>query len=156
MDANDFATICTNPFPLFLFDKLIYSKLLNVFQVIDHAHGIFGPVTLVYSFYPEAWKFITFKTVFKCSSLSFLTILYQTQRAGFGLKLIVPITTRADIFIPDISVTQAAIHPAGSNLRGFDRLRGVGSLRVHDRSNSDWLPLPSTTSSNLPKGLSTR
>jgi len=131
MYTNYFATIRANPFTLFLCNKLSYPKSINGFQIIDHTHGVFGPVTLVDPFYQVTWKYGAFKTKLESACFSYLTILDMAVRTGFGLKIIVPIATRADIFIPDKGVTETAIHPAGSNLARLDRLGWDGFIRLH-------------------------
>ncbi len=131
MYTNYFATIRANPFTLFLCNKFSYPKSINGFQIFDHTHGIFGPVALVDPFYQETWKKAAFKTIFESACLPYLTILDMAVRTGFGLKIIIPMTTRADIFIPDIGVTETAIHPAGSNLARLDRLRWDGFISLH-------------------------
>jgi hypothetical protein len=144
MHTNYFATIWANPFTLFLGNKFSYPKSINIFQIIDHTHGVPGPVTLVDSFYQETWKKAAFKTIFESAGLPYLTILDMALRTGPGFEIVFPIATRTDIFIPDIGVTETAIHPAGGNLPGLDRSRWVGFISLHYRSFYDIKgPLPS-------------
>jgi hypothetical protein len=131
MYTNYFATIRANPFNLFLCNKFSYPKSINGFQIIDHTHGVPGPVPLVDPFYQETWKKTAFKTIFESACLPYLTILDMTLRTGPGLEIVIPIATRTDVFISDIGVTETAIHPAGSNLPRLDRSRWVGFISFH-------------------------
>jgi hypothetical protein len=47
MNTNDFAARGACPPVLFLFDEISYAELLYVIKIVDHAHTVICPVTLV-------------------------------------------------------------------------------------------------------------
>jgi hypothetical protein len=63
MDADQLAASGTGPFFLFTPDKASYARSLDVLEILDHAHAIFGSITLVQIAQPGAGESVTRKTV---------------------------------------------------------------------------------------------
>ena len=93
--------------------------ILDIFKIIDHAHIVFGPVSIVQMFQIVAGIISAFKTKLDSIFLKNSTVLDFTSNTGdgfLGVRFSAAVT-----FIPcsHISHTNAAVHSTGSYKRKF-------------------------------------
>ena len=62
MTADYSITIRASPLLMFFFKEFINAFVSNIFQVLNHAHMVFGSVTLIKGFEPVAGEVLTFIT----------------------------------------------------------------------------------------------
>ena len=94
----------------------------NVFQIIDHAHAIFGSIPLVQMVQPGAGKTIAAETEFGSGVRHLFAVLDPAQGAGFRFEAAVNPAAGAWFLISCVCTAEAAVHSAGSNQSGFNRL----------------------------------
>ena len=59
MNTDNFTTFGTNPFLFFIPNEMSDPKFIYHFEIIDHAHSIFGSVSLIQLFQPGTGETIT-------------------------------------------------------------------------------------------------
>ncbi len=131
MYANDFTAIGASPFFFFMCDKFPDAEFFYIFQIFDHAHGIFASVTFVNVFYQRTGILAAEITKFILPGNSCCAILDATLCTGFCLQIIRPLTTRATVFLSDVGIAQTAIHAAGRYLQRINGFLGYGSFIFH-------------------------
>jgi hypothetical protein len=112
------------------------AELLYALEIVDHAHGVFGPVPVVQVVQCGARKAVTGMAMLVSPFFQFPAILDLARDAGFRLEAVVTATTRACVLFPAIGTTEAAVHSTGSDkccgYRAYLYRAHVG----HDRASS--------------------
>jgi hypothetical protein len=75
VNTDYLAALGTGPPFLFVLSEMPYAELPDVFQIVDHAHGILGSVALIQMVQPGAGKAVTTKTVLDFGVCHLLTAL---------------------------------------------------------------------------------
>lgn len=122
MHAEHLAALRTGPAHLFAAEEVLYAVLLDVLQVVHHAHPVLGPVTSIQTIQPVARKPVAFETVSGGARLSVLTTLDAAMDAGLCFAAVSAAATGAWIQVSCIGAAEAAVHPAGSDQRRADRI----------------------------------
>ena len=119
MNADRCPATWTRPLGLFIPDKTLYSRSAYGLEVLNHAHPIFRPVTLVdvcQQFARKAW---TVAAVTGFASNPALTFLDAASDAGLRLATIVAPATGTRIPSPRVCSAQSAVHTTGRDQRGL-------------------------------------
>jgi len=118
--ADHFTALRAAPFSLFLLEKFFHAGCSDQFEIFDHAHVVFSPVTLIDGFQPlagivlalEAKSHPAFPQQF--TLLSHMSAVFPSRDTARAVCLVKPLLIQ--VFYHElISNAQAAIHPAGSN-----------------------------------------
>ena len=72
-------------FPPFLFvsDKMPYTELPYVIEIVNHAHAVFGSISFIQVIQPVAGKAVTVETEAGFSLTQLFTVLDSAHDAGF-------------------------------------------------------------------------
>jgi hypothetical protein len=120
VDTDGAAAVWASPSDFFVCDKLPNSKFLDVFEVLDHAHVVFGSIPLIQMFHSFAREAAAFKTKFCIPLLQDFTVFDLAPDNADGFVGIFHPATRAGVFVSQISHAGSAVHSAGGDERGFD------------------------------------
>jgi len=101
---------------------MLYPVLLYILKIVDHAHAVFGSITLIQVIEPVARKPATAETVPGFTLPYLLTVLDSACDAGFWFDAVVASATGAGLLISCIRATEATVHSTGSNQRRPDRI----------------------------------
>jgi hypothetical protein len=115
MDANRSTASRTGPSFSFLLQELFHTGVPNTFQVGDHAHAVFGPVSFVQMFQVFAGKIVTSKTKFYFPFLHHFAVFDFASNNGNCFMGIFCPATGTFIFLPQISHANATVHAAGGD-----------------------------------------
>ena len=121
MNTYQLAALRTGPSFLFITHEMLYSVLLDVLKIVDHAHAIFGSIALVQVTELVARKLVTAETVPDFPLPYLLTVLDPACDTGFWFDAVVASATGACLLISCICATEATVHSTGSNQRRSDR-----------------------------------
>jgi hypothetical protein len=83
MNTNYFAALWTSPPFNFVSDEMSYAELPDFFEIVDHAHAIFGSIPLIQMVQPCARKAVTSKAILDFCVHDLLTVLDMACKAGF-------------------------------------------------------------------------
>lgn len=119
MHTNHFTTFRTNPFYLFISSELPDSNLVDHFEIFDHAHSIFGSVSLIQLPQPGARESVTVIRAKSCFSFGYLFAVSDfacgTVFRFLAFPVFVSKTTRTCVFFSNKSPTEAAVHSTWCN-----------------------------------------
>lgn len=115
VDADQIAALWAGPLLLFVSDEASYPIFLNVFEIFDHAHAVFGSVAFIELLEPGAGKLFTADAELRFAALYSFAGFYMTYYACFWFVGIVGPAAGASIFFSRIGHAQPAVHPARSN-----------------------------------------
>lgn len=113
MDAIYF--IAFYPALLFVRQEFFYSMLTDVFQIINHAHLVFGPVALVQLFNPGTGEGVAFKAVLPLIFFQFGTVFNMAVSAAFLFVDVITSAPGAVFLCSNKSHAQRAIHATGGD-----------------------------------------
>ena len=99
-----------------------YAERLDVHEIVNHTHSVFGPITLIQVIQPVAWKPVTAEAVLEFTLPYLLTVFDLACNAGFWFDAVVASTTGACLLISCICTTETTIRSTGSNQRCSDHL----------------------------------
>jgi len=107
----------TGAFPsnIFLFDELSYTGITDIFEVLQHAHAVFGSVSFIQLLQSGAGVDSAGKAIFHFPLLEFIAVSDYTSDAAIRYILIAAPATRTNPFLPQMCVANTAIHAAGSD-----------------------------------------
>jgi hypothetical protein len=88
---------------------------LDVFEIVDHAHAILGPVPLIQMFQPVAWKAVTAKAIFCLSTDHLLAVLDFAGSAGFRFIAVISLAPGTLSALSNECAAEATVHPAGGD-----------------------------------------
>jgi len=75
MNTNQFTAFGTNPFLFFIQNEMSDPEFIYYFKIVDHAHSVFCPISLIQLFQPGTGKFIaTIGTIFDFSFGEFFAV----------------------------------------------------------------------------------
>jgi len=120
MTAYHPTTIRASPLLVFFFKEFIDPLVSDVIQVLNHAHVVFGPVTLIEGFQPAAGEvpaFITEPYKSFPNQVAVPAHEYTVSAARQASCAVFPLETflvQVD-FHRQVADTNSAIHPAGGN-----------------------------------------
>ncbi len=77
------AAFSASPPFFFVFDKMPYAKILDMIEVVDHAHAVLGSIPLIQMLQPGAGEAVTAKAVPDFSVHDLLTFFDSACDAGF-------------------------------------------------------------------------
>lgn len=133
MNTNQPVAFGTGPPLLFVFEETPYAELLHVYEIVDHAHAIPGPVALIQVVQPVARKPVTAEAVPGFTFPYPVTSLDPAGDAGLWLAAVVAPATGACVLIPGMCNTEAAVHATGGNQRRSDLVGCCRFYRCHVR-----------------------
>lgn len=99
-----------------------YPVPLDVLKIVNHAHAIFGSITLIQVIQPVARKPVTAETVLDFTLPYLLTVLDSACDAGFWFDAVVAPAAGACLLISRIRAAEATVHSTGGNQRRSDRI----------------------------------
>jgi len=121
MNTDHLSAPGADPPFFFISDETTYPKLPDVFQIIDHAHDVFGSITLIQMLQPFAGKTVTSEAVTDFPLRYLLTVLDSACDAGCFFDAVVAPTSGAYIDVSYICMAKAAVHSTGSDQRCSNR-----------------------------------
>ena len=113
-------------------DELPYAGLAYILQVFNHAHGVLRSVTLVQVLQPGAGIAFAPEAVPGPTLCDLLTVLDPAPNARNRFVNIIAQAAGAPLFIPDKRVTETAVHPAGGDQPGWNRMCFCRFCLLHD------------------------
>jgi hypothetical protein len=113
------AAFRAGPSDLFICDKFPNPKFPNIFEILDHAHGIFGSIPLIQMLQTGAWELFTLKAKSRFNVLEKFTIFDFASNTRGAFINVSSSTARTFVFLSQISHAKAAVHSAGSNEVSF-------------------------------------
>lgn len=120
MNAYQPAAPGTGPPFFFVFDEMSDAELLYMREIVNHAHAVFGPISLIQVVQPVAREAVATETVPCFTMRYFSAVLDPACDAGFRLDAVVAPAAGACIFISCIRYTEATVHATGGNQRRLD------------------------------------
>lgn len=120
MNADRAAAFRAGPPDLFAGNKLSDPKLSDIFEILEHAHAVTGPVSLIQVLQTRAGKLLTRKAKPWFSILERFAILNPAFHAVARFIDVVPAAAGTFLFVPQIRHTDAAVHSAGSDVGSCD------------------------------------
>jgi hypothetical protein len=132
MNTNYLTALRTGPPFLFISNKMPYTELPYVLEILNHTHTILGSIAFIQMVQPVAGKAVTTEAVLDFTFCYLCTVLDSTRDAGFRFETVVTSTTRAGFLIPYICTTKATVHSAGSDQRCANRICPRRSYLRHD------------------------
>lgn len=115
MNTNGASAFRASPSDFFICSKLPNSKHANVFQILDHAHAVFGSVPFIQMFQTSTREPLTLKAKSRFGTLQAFTIFDFAVDAGGGFTSVTPAAARTFIFISQICHADGTVHSAGGN-----------------------------------------
>jgi hypothetical protein len=92
------AAFRAGPSDLFICDKLSDPQFFNIFEIFDHAHGIFGSIPLIQMLQTGAWELFTLKAKSRFHVLKVFAIFDFAPNARDGFIDVISSTAGAFIF----------------------------------------------------------
>jgi len=83
MNTNDLTTLGTGPLFFFVSNKLSYTGLLYIVEIVNHTHTILRPIALIQVVQPVAGKAVTAKAVLEFLFHHLFAVLDSTPDAGY-------------------------------------------------------------------------
>ena len=120
MDADGAAAIRASPTGFFVCHKLPNAEPLDVFEILDGAHVVSGPIPFIHMFHLLAWKTVALEAELQIPLLKDFTVLDLAPEDAEGFIGVFHPASRAGVFVSQISHAGSAVHPARSDERGFD------------------------------------
>ena len=99
-----------------------YPELLYVHEIVDHAHAILGPITLIQMIQPVARKPVAAEAVPDLPMPYLLAVLDSACDTGLWFAAVVASATGACLLISCMCDTETTVHSTGSNQRCSDRI----------------------------------
>lgn len=115
MDTEQLTALRAGPPFLFVLDEVSYAALLYVFEIVDHAHAVFGPVALIEMIQPVAGKCVTGEAVPGIAVLQLIAGLDPACDTGLWFPAVVAPATGAWLPISRICDTETTVHSTGSD-----------------------------------------
>jgi hypothetical protein len=112
VDADGAAASGTGPSFFFVGDELPDSMLLDVSEVLDHAHPVFRPVSFIQRLHSGAGVFFTLVAEFPVVFAQFVAVLDYTFYATRGFVFVAFPAAGAFVLFPQIGHADSAVHPA--------------------------------------------
>ena len=119
MDANSATTPGTSPPCPFVCYEFCDTILPDELQILDHAHVVFCPVSLIQMLYLITRKVPAIKTKLRGLFFKGRTVLDLALPAGNWFVSVRSSATRASVLFPQVCQTNAAIHSAGRDEQSF-------------------------------------
>jgi hypothetical protein len=115
VDTDRAAAVGTSPTDFFVCDKLPNAKPLDVFEILDHAHVVFGSIPLIHVLHLLAGKAVTLGAELQIPLLKDFAVFDFAPESGDGFVRVFHPASWAGVFISQISHADSAVHPAGGN-----------------------------------------
>jgi hypothetical protein len=115
MHTEYFTTFWASPPFFFISNEMPYAEFSNFLKIFDHAHAIFGSITLIQMLQPIAGKAVTCEAVPDLGVYHLLAVLDSAFDAGYRFEAIVTSAPGAWLLIFLKCAAKAAIHSAGSD-----------------------------------------
>ena len=115
MNTNDLTTLGTGPLFFFVSNKLSYTGLLYIVEIVNHTHTILRPIALIQVVQPVAGKAVTTEAILEFIFRYLFTVLDSTRGAGFRFETVFTPASGACFLISYICPTKATVHSAGSD-----------------------------------------
>ena len=93
MNTNYLAALGAGPPFLFVSYELSYANLLNVHEIVDHAHAVLGFIALIQVDQPVAREAVTVEAVPDFPLPDLLTVFDSTRDTGFCFDTVVTAAT---------------------------------------------------------------
>lgn len=114
MDTHSFTAMGTCPFSLFTGQKIPDPGMLYTAEIINHAHIVLCPVSLIQVFKSGTWEVIAFKTIPGSSVLKTSAVFNSASPARDRFDNIINPAPRASVPQAQVCQADAAIHSAWS------------------------------------------
>jgi hypothetical protein len=115
VDTDSATAIGASPPDLFICDKLPNSKLLDVFEILDHAHVVSGSIPFIHVLHLLAGKPLAFKTKLCIPLLNHFAVLDLAPEDADGLVGVFHPAPRAGVFVSQVSHAGSAVHSTGGD-----------------------------------------
>ena len=126
-----FLPISNRPLFLFISNELSYSVFMYVFEIVNHAHTIFGSIALIQVPQPGARKTVAIETEPRFALCYVFTIFNFTGNAVFRFQTVLAPAAGATVLISDIGPAEATVHAAGRDQRRGNHMRFCRSFPRH-------------------------
>jgi len=120
MAAYYSVTIRTLPLLLLFFEEFINAFVSDIFQVLNHAHMVFGSVTHIKGFEPTAREVLAFMAETHKSLPNEVTMMFHKNTvlaawpATGAVSALEPFLVQVNLH-RDVTDTYSAVHPARSD-----------------------------------------
>ena len=131
MNTNYLTAFGTGPPFLFISNKMSYTGLPYVLEIINHTHTILRSIALIQVFQPVAGKAVTTETVLEFIFRYLFTVLDSTRDAGFRFESVFTSASGACFLISYICPTKATVHSTGGDRHCVDRICFCRSFLHH-------------------------
>ena len=121
MNTDYIAALRTGPPFRFVSNEMSYPQLLDVLQIVDHAHSILGSITFIQMAQSGAREAVTTEAVFAFGSHYLLTVLNPAHSGGLRFEMIVASASGTWLLVPNKCPADTAVHSARSNEYGGNR-----------------------------------
>jgi hypothetical protein len=124
----------------FSIDKGVKTKRLNAPEILQHAHAILRPITLVQL--PQSWAGEPSALEAEVPSVSLgagprlVAVLDSAGKAALCLLAVVAVAARAVILLPEKGKAEPAVHSTGCDQCWLDRLFVCRHFSAHGQSTS--------------------
>ena len=122
MNAYQLTALGAGPFFFFVSQKNSNAEFFHLFEIVDHAHAVLGPIARIQVIQPVAGKSVTAEAVPDFALYYLLTVLDPANDAGFRLDAVVAPAAGTGILFSCIRDTEATIHPAGGDQARSNRV----------------------------------
>jgi hypothetical protein len=99
VDADGPAAVGASPADFFIRHKLPNAEPLDVFEILDGAHVIFRPISLVHVLYPFTGVTVTLEAELQISLLKDFAVFDFAPESGDGLVRVFHPAPRTGIFV---------------------------------------------------------
>jgi hypothetical protein len=115
MNTEQLPAFGTSPPLLLVSNEMSYAELLYAYEIVDHAHSVFGSVAFIQVIQPVAREPDTTEAVPGFALPYCLTVLDSAGDAGFWFDAIVTSATGAWALVSGICDAETTVHATGSN-----------------------------------------
>jgi len=123
VNANHPAAFGTRPSVLLACQESPDTEILDIFEILNHAHIVLGSISSVQMFDSVAREFFAFKTKLCFSVLKHFAVFDSASGASNGFIGIVNSAAMASFLGSQIGHANSAIHSAGCNKRNLIQTR---------------------------------
>jgi hypothetical protein len=131
MHTQHISALGTGPPVLFGSYEMTNAEFPDVFEILDHAHAIFGPIALIEMFQAGAGKVGATETVFYSTAHDPLTVLDQAGDAGVRFMHTVDPAAGTGIPLPSECMAKMTVHATGGDQHHAGRACHCRASRCH-------------------------
>ena len=112
MNTKQITASGTGPFILFTPDEASHAVILQILEILDHAHSVVGPVPFIELLQTSTGNVVACGAVFHPATLPLFTGFDAAKHAGLRFPAVLCLTARTGVGQPHIGPAQSAVHSA--------------------------------------------